>query len=164
MSDVMEIIKGISQAMAMSHDGAKDKDGKSKTNLKRDKEYTIHDRRMVDAFKVRFQGNLLVLSYSTELTMEEMHDKKLEDKIGESLNEALKFIKDEYKSVTGKSLALKETGNMKLTSEYTSRVRCWATAVCTYEIGGITKNKEEERDLEKSVKDWLKMGKNDKAF
>lgn len=164
MSEVMDIIKGISQAMAMSHDGAKDEKGKAKTKLTRDKEYTIHDRRMVDAFKVRFQGNLLVLTYSTELTMEQMHDKKLEDNMGDALNEALRFIKDEYKTVTGKQLQLKETGNMKITSESTSRIRCWATAVCTYEIGGIDKNKEPERDLDKAMKDWLKKGKNDKAF
>lgn len=165
MADVMTIIKGISQVMANSYDGARDDEGnRLKTGLKRDEEVDIQDQRVMDGFKIKLSGNMLRLTYHTEARMKDVHDNKFKDEIESTIKEVVSFIKKEFKKVTGDSLTLTEKGEPDIEMSHTSSVRNWVVASCLYEIGGIEvdgpdKNK---KDLDSAVKDWLSLGKNAK--
>jgi len=164
MATTLEVVQGISQVMANTFDGALDKDGTPvKTGLKREQEFELNDRRIIDGFKVKLQGNNLVLVYHSECSLKEVHDPKFEQEVEQTVNDVVKYLKREYKKVTGNSLNLKQKGKMDLRTESASRVRNWVIAQCVYEIKnieGLTKKKP--RSLESSVKDWLKLGNNDK--
>ena len=54
MSNIGDIVKGISQAAANAHDGAIDEEGnKLQVGLMRDKPVSINDKRIMDGFGVR---------------------------------------------------------------------------------------------------------------
>lgn len=165
MADTLEIIKGISQVMANSHDGARDEEGnKIKTGLKRDEEVPFTDRRVIDGFRIKLSGNLLRLTYHTEAPIRDVHDKKFKDEILDTVAEVVSFIKKEFKKVTGNTLTLTEKGEPEIEMSHTSSVRNWVVSSCLYEIGGIEvdgpdKNK---KDLDSAVRDWLSLGKNAK--
>lgn len=163
MADTMDIIKGISQVMANTYDGAKDKDGNvlHKT-IKFDagkgvETYEMRD--MIKGFRARISGNKLIVSFQTELTSKEAHDPKLESNIESDIADSIKYLKKEFKKVTGKELSLKQSGEMKMRVESTSRMRTFATATCTYDIGGVKEEKSENK-VANAIKSWLKLGKN----
>ena len=81
MATALEVVRGISQVMANSYDGARDKDCEPiKTGLKREeKEWHLRDRRVIDGFKLKLQGNHLILNYHSECLTSEHHDKKFEE-------------------------------------------------------------------------------------
>ena len=131
MATVYEIIQGINQAAANAYDGAHDKryssDGEEyKAGLKREEGDCIVDSRVMDGFNVRVSGNKLVLSYQAEITMKDFHDNSFEDDVKSTLNDVIKYLKKEYKKITGNSLSLasrmfmrnpcpeKETGSKQL--------------------------------------------------
>ena len=163
MATALEVVRGISQVMANSYDGARDKDCEPiKTGLKREeKEWHLRDRRVIDGFKLKLQGNHLILNYHSECLTSEHHDKKFEENMEKTLEEVVKFIKKEYKKVVGETLGLKKTGKMDVMVESTSRIRTWVRAQCVYEVTSLDKAKQEKRDVDTAIKDWLKLGKND---
>jgi hypothetical protein len=165
MADVIEIIQGISQAVANTRDGAQDEDGKPvKIGLQREKETSISDKRIIDGFRVKMSGNILRLTYHTELPVADTYKKDFETDIHSTIAEVVSFIKKEYKKVTGNTLTLTETGKIDIEVSSTSRVRSWAVATAAYEIGGIDVNDKDDKkkDLDKAVKDWLDLGKDAK--
>ena len=161
MATALEVVRGISQVMANTYDGALDKDDEPvKAGLKREeKEWNLRDRRVIDGFKLKLQGEHLILTYHSECLMKDAHDKKYDEKLERTVNEVLKFIKKEYKKVTGDSLSLKQKGKMEVMHESTSRIRSWVRVQAVYEIKGLEKTKKEKVD--NTVRDWLKLGKND---
>ena len=171
MSSVYDIIQGINQAAANAHDGAHDErysyDGKARTvGLKREEGDCIIDSRVMDGFNVRVSSNKLVLSYQSEITMKDFHDNSFEDDVRSALSDIVKYLKKEYKSITGNTLSLTEEGTADIHAQSMSRKRNWIQATQTFKIGGMNdvesiREPSEER-LEKSFKDWLSLGR-DKA-
>ena len=53
------------------------------------------------------------------------------------INDIAKFLKKEYKSITGDSLSLKAVGEVEIIVQNTSRVRTWCQAHRYYDIGSI---------------------------
>jgi len=162
MADINDIIKGISQVMANSYDGATDEDGKpKKMGLKRDEQVPFTDRRVIDGFAIKLSGNKLLLTYQAEILLTQVHDKKFEEEIESTIAEVISFIKKEYKSVTGDTLTLKSEGEVDIEIHSTSRVRTWVQASCLYEVGGMDADDKDKsrKDLDKAVKDWLEIGK-----
>jgi len=161
--DVIEILQGLQQAAHNATDGGLDDDGKPlKTGLRREKGSFLSGHRLMDGFNIKLQDNLMVLNYHTELTMKEVHDKKFESKITDTIDDVVKWLKKEYKKVTGESVSLKMKGKPVINVESTSRIRVWATAQCTYEIKGI-KSTSEKRTVDGAIKDWLSQGKSDRG-
>jgi hypothetical protein len=67
MADVLEIVQGISQVMANTHDGAVDGDGEPiKIGLKREEDVAITDKRVMDGFKVAMSGDTLFIKYHSK--------------------------------------------------------------------------------------------------
>jgi hypothetical protein len=165
----LEIIRGISQAAANAkHDGAHigkyAADGVARTmGLAREEGCPVCDERVMDGFSVSFYGNLLCMHYHTELTLKELHNlKDLDHEIDSRINGVVKFLKSEYKKVTGNTLSLTEEGEVQSRAEYMSKIRSWVTAKKYYKIGGLTDvevvKAETEDKLDDTVKKWLALG------
>ena len=164
MATVLEIIRTISQAASCgNYDGAHDEnftaDGKArKIGLKREEGHMINDSRVMDGFSVRFFGNKLRISYTTQLKVEEVYNPKFEDEINEMIENIASFLKKEYKSISGETLSLKRVSESDILVQNMSNVRMWAQAHCDYEIGnlsGVIDSSDNDRNLDSAIKDFL---------
>ena len=162
---VVEIIRGISQAAAdIGYDGALTEDGTPvELGLKREQGHPVHDSRAMDGFNIGISGKTLILSYHSDIRLKEVYSQDLESEIGSMMNSIIKELKKRFKANTGKALSLKKKGEVDVRVESSSRVRCWATARCLYEIGNMGETEDALLDegppeLEKSWKKFLDLG------
>lgn len=161
-ASVIDILNGISQVMANVHDGAADSDGeKLKTGLKRDEEYDINDRRLMDGFGVQFVGNKLAINYHSEVKLSDVKQPRFESNVESMIAEVASFLKKEYKKVTGKSLTLNKKGDVSSRVEIASRHRAWVTAQCMYDLGldGVDDLDPKNKEVDKKIKDFLSKGR-----
>jgi len=172
MATVLEIIQGIAQAAANAYDGAHDEstqaDGKAhKAGLRREEGHLINDRRVMDGFGVSFHGPILRVKYQAETRIKEVQDNGFEDDIGRQLKEIVKFLKKEYKSITGNGLTLTMEGEPQVLVQRVSNYRTDVQAHCDYRIGGLTDvgavgEESSEKRLDDSIKAWLAKGPGNK--
>ena len=94
----MEIIKGIQQAAANGFDGGKPVDG-----LGRNEPTPITDKRVMDGFGVRVQGDTLVINYHQEIPLAKSQPNKLQSDCDQTLEDIVSFLKKEYKTITGET-------------------------------------------------------------
>ena len=170
----MEIVRGISQVMANSHDGALDDNGEPiKVGLKREEGHPINDSRVMDGFSVSFYNTQLCIHYHAEIKLKDVHDKSFESDLEQTIKDVASFIKKEYKKATGSSLSLKSVGDVDAIIQNTSRVRTWVQATQLFDIGGIDReteaiNGESKDSVDSKFKSFLDQGgwgkktKNDK--
>jgi hypothetical protein len=164
MATTMEIVRGISQVMANSHDGALDDKGEPiKVGLKREEGHPINDSRVMDGFKVTYPGNQLCIHYHAEVKLKEVYANGFESDLEQMIEDIASFIKKEYKKITGSALSLKKVGELDAIVQNTSRVRTWVQARCYYDIGGLKEgtestNSPSEERLEDSFKKFLDQG------
>lgn len=161
MADIMEVIKGIHQAAANGFDG-----GKQGTGLSREEPTPITDKRVIDGFGVRVQGDTLVVNYHQEIPLAKSQPNRLQSDCDQTLEDIISFLKKEYKVVTGDTLSLTEIDKeSSIHSEFINRHRLATKAVKRWKIGGLndlTKQREEDNttpSLEDAVEDFLKQGK-----
>jgi len=167
MATTLEVIRGISQAVANSYDGAHDKkysyDGQErKIGLHREEGDVITDSRSMDGFGVRFQGNRLIINYQYDCKLKHVHENDFEGDINEKIANVAKYLRNEYKKVTGNGLALTKEGECDVMVEYISRIRTSVKACQVYKIGGLSGVDDPhpgERDVDSAIKDWLAIGK-----
>ena len=166
MATAEEIARGISQVLANSHDGATDENGEPiKAGLKREMDVEITDRRVLDGFGICLSGDIMTVKYQGEVTLKELKDKDFEGDTEQTMADVLKFIKKQYRKVTGNTLSCKPEGEMRMDVQSTSRVRSWVQAQMCYKLSGmdgvVGKNDapDGEKLLDKSIKDFLGMGK-----
>jgi hypothetical protein len=172
MATVYEIIQGINQAAANCYDGAHEAslatDGKAReAGLKREDGHYINDRRVMDGFGVKFHGPVLRLTYQAETRLKEVQSNGFEDEVASRLHEIVKFLKKEYKAITGNTLTLTKEGDHHILVQRISNYRTDVQAHCDYMIGGlkgvvgVNEGSSEER-LDKAVRDWLSQGPKNK--
>jgi len=138
MATTLDVVRTISQIVSNTYDGALDEDGNPvKTGLRREEGDLIVDSRVMDGFKVAFHGNLLRINYQSEISLKETHDVKFSDNINQTIRDVAKFLKKEYKKVTGNTLSLKPVGEADIMVQSMSRIRNWINCRQDYEIGGI---------------------------
>ena len=172
MATVYEIIKGINQAAANAYDGSQYErysyDGEAKTcGLRREEGDPIIDSRVMDGFKVRISGPKLIVSYQSEMPIKSFHNSKLDDEIESIYADIAKFLKKEYKSITGDTLALKSDGPCEVFLQNMSRIRTWCQCKKVYTIGGLKEIEsvgenspgDAEEKLRTAVEKWLEIGK-----
>jgi len=165
MATVYEIVQGLSQAAANAYDGALDAKGEPLlVGLQREEGDAILDKRVMDGFNVKFYGNMMCLSYMSEVTLKEVYANGFETRMEEQIAEIVKFLKKEYKKITGEALGLKKKGSLKMGNvQSTSRVRTWVQAHCEYEIQGVTGHDvKDKNDIDSAIKSFLELGKNAK--
>jgi len=141
-SNTLEIIQGLAQAAANAWDGGHDErfalDGTArKVGLKREEGCPIMDKRVNDGFAVRFSGNLMCITYQSDIKLKEAADPKFEQECERMLNEVKKFLQKEYKAVTGKGITLSKQGDPTLNVINVSRVRSFVKVHQYYKISGI---------------------------
>ncbi len=156
MATTLEIIRGISQAAANAYDGAHvegySSDGKARTvGLKREEGNPIIDKRVMDGFGVRFHGDKLCITYHSEVQLKEVYGSSFESDTESMINDIAKFLKKEYKAVTGESLTLTPEGETEILVQNTSRVRTWCQAHRFYKIGALKEVEAVKSPSEDSV-------------
>jgi len=173
MATVYDIIKGINQAAAnAAWDGAHEEslqaDAKARTaGLERENGHYIHDRRVMDGFGVVFHGPILRIKYQAEARIKDVKDKGFEDDVIRHLQEIVKFLKKEYKAITGDTLTLTKEGEHHVLVQRMSNYRTDVQAHCDYRIGGLkdvgdVSGEPESDRLDKAYKDWLALGPKNK--
>jgi len=168
MATVYEIIQGINQAAANCYDGSSEAsmaaDGKARSaGLKREDGHYINDRRVIDGFKVVFHGPILRIKYQAEVRIQDVKDNGFEDDIIRHLEDIVKFLKKEYKDITGDTLSLSKEGDHNILIQRISNYRTDCQAQCDYRIGGIgdvkdVGGKSEEGRVDSAIRDWLELG------
>ena len=138
MATTMEIVRGISQVMANSYDGAlADKGEPIKVGLKREEGNPLIDSRVMDGFKVSFYGNQLCIHYHSEIKLKDVYANGFESDLEQMIEDIASFIKKEYKKITGSALTLTKVGELDALVQNTSRIRTWVQAKCYYNIGHL---------------------------
>ena len=79
------------------------------------------------------------------------------------INDIAKFLKKEYKVITGDSLTLTPEDEVKIIVQSTSRVRCWCQAHRFYNIGSISDvegvgAESDKKRMDKDFKKFLDAG------
>lgn len=145
MATVYEIVKGLSQAAANAYDGALDENGDPiKAGLAREDGDPILDKRVLDGFNVKFYGNMMCLSYHSEVQLKEIHQNGFETEIDQRITDISAFLKKEYKKITGESVTLTAEGEVDINVETSSRVRSWIVAKKHYKVGGLSEDMNDD--------------------
>jgi len=169
MATVLDIVRGISQAAANAYDGAHDEkyslDGEvRKIGLKREEGDPIIDSRVIDGFGIRFHGNLLCISYQSDIKLKDVYAGDIEADVEDMIQKVAAFLKKEYKKITGDTLSLTPATEVDVMVQNTSKVRVFVTGNRHYKIGnldGVLPVAEPSEDrLDKSIRDFLALGKN----
>ena len=169
-SNILEIIQGLAQAAANGYDGAHDerfvREGETaKVGLRREEGCPIMDKRVNDGFKVRFGGNQICITYQSDIMLKEIYAGGFESKMEGMINEVKKFLQKEYKSITGKSITLSKTGEIKVIAQSVSRVRNFVQAHQYFNISGLKPDADaggsENRTVDDAIKSFLSL-KSDK--
>ena len=141
MATVYEIVQGLSQAAANAYDGAIDENGEPLlAGLKREEGDPILDKRVNDGFGVKFYGNMMCLTYQSDVQLKEVYASGFESDIESQLAEIVRFLQKEYKKITGKSVSLTAEGEVDVRVENSSRVRSWVIAKMHYKVGGLSED------------------------
>ena len=169
MATVYDIIKGINQAAANAYDGAHEEglqaDGTARSaGLKREEGHYINDRRVMDGFKVQFHGPILRVKYQSDARVKDVAKNGFEDDVIRHLEDIVKFLKKEYKAITGDTLTLTREGEHHILVQRMSNYRTDIQAHCDYRIGGLNAvgevNPGDEKDrLNAAIKDFLAQGR-----
>jgi len=163
MATVLDVIKGLNQAAANAYDGALDENGELlKIGLNREEGDPIIDSRIIDGFKVRFAGPKLVVTYQSEVRVDELHPRnRFENEINAKFGDIIKFLKKEYKNITKGSVTLTEDSEADIIVQTTSRIHTWVEAHKQYAIGGFDGTEAlrmgSERSAERRNKDYHKQ-------
>ncbi len=179
MATILDIVKGLNQAAVNAGDyGGEYDDLDEKIGLKREEGNPIIDSRVIDGFKVRFAADKMIVTYQSEVRLDEVHPRQqFENEINRTFGDIVSFLKKEYKKITKNSVTLTEDGEANITVQSTSRVRNWVEAQKQYSIGNIdgdvisvrrTSKRSEDVPYEKKFKDFLELSSdkrpdNDKA-
>jgi hypothetical protein len=160
---IVDIVKGISQAAGKSYDGATDEDGVAlKIGLKREEGNPNLDKRRIDGFGVKVSGSTLIVSYHSDILLKDVYSQKLENELEKTMSDIVRFLKKEYKKITGNTLSLKEKGEVDARVETTSRVRVFVTARKLYKISSMDGVEDvsdpSEQKLEKAFASFLAQG------
>ena len=71
MANILDIVRGLSQAAANAYDGYENMD--EKIGLNREEGHPVLDSRLMDGFRVRFAADNLIVTYHGEVLMKEIH-------------------------------------------------------------------------------------------
>ncbi len=164
MATTYEIIQGISQAIANAYDGALDDKGEPvKVGLKREEGDVILDSRVMDGFNAQFHGDKLIIKYQSEVKLSDTKDAKFENETEGMIADIAKYLRKEYKKVTGNSLTLTKDGEVNMLVQRLSNYRTWVEATATYKIGGLGDTEpvgeDDERTVDDAIKKFLAIGK-----
>jgi len=165
MATVYEIVQGLSQAAANAYDGALGEDNEPAKPgiLRREEGNALIDQRVMDGFNVKFYGNMMCLTYQSEIQLKEVYASGFESDTEQRLSDIAGWLKKEYKKITGNSVTLTEEGEIDIRVENSSRVRTWVLAKKHYRVGGLDEamnddNQGSTNPVERSWETFLNQG------
>ncbi len=165
MATVYEIIQGLSQAAANAYDGAlgEDMSPVSVGALRREEGNALIDERVMDGFNVKFEGNMMCLSYHSEVQLKEVYAGGFEEEMDQRITDIAGWLKKEYRKVTGESVTLTQEGECDVMVQNSSRVRSWVQAKKHYRVGGLDEdmnndNSGSEPQPESNWKSFMEQG------
>ena len=145
MATVYEIIQGLSQAAANAYDGALDDKGEPlKAGLKREEGDPILDKRIMDGFNIKFYGNMMCLTYMSEVQLKEVYANGFEEEMERQVAGVASFLRKEYKKITGNAVTLTKQDEIDVNVENSTRVRSWVVAKMHYKVGGLDEEMNNE--------------------
>ena len=103
MANILDVVQTIQNIVGQrGYDGALDEEGNPiKIGLRREVDNVVTDSRLVDGFKVRFQGDKMILSYSSECTIKNVQQPDFEGMVEQKISAIISFIKKEYQGAAG---------------------------------------------------------------
>ena len=165
MATDYEIVQGLSQAAANSYDGAlgEDYEPAKPGILRREEGDALIDQRVMDGFNVKFYGNMMCLTYQSEIQLKEVYASGFESDTEQRIADIAGWLKKEYKKITGESVTLTQEGEIDIRVENSSRVRTWVLAKQHYKVGGLEEamnddNQGSTNPVEKSWETFLNLG------
>ncbi len=165
MATVYEIVQGLSQAAANAYDGALGEDNEPAKPgiLRREEGHALIDQRVMDGFNVKFYGNMMCLTYQSDIQLKEVYAAGFESDTDQRLTDIAEWLKKEYKKITGNSVELTEEGEIDIRVENSSRVRTWVLAKKHYRVGGLDEamnddNRGSTNPVERSWESFLNQG------
>ncbi len=140
MATVYEIIQGLSQAAANAYDGALGEDYEPANTgvLRREEGDALIDQRVMDGFNVKIYGDMMCLSYQSEIQLKEVYAGGFEEEMEQRLVDISGWLKKEYKKVTGNTVSLTKEGEVDVRVENSSRVRSWVLAKMHFKVGELS--------------------------
>ncbi len=163
MATTLDIIKGLNQAASNCYDAY---ELEEEVGLKREEGHPILDSRVIDGFRVRFSADKMIVTYQSEMRVEELHPRnRFENEIDAKFSDIAKFLKKEYKKITKESVSLTDDQAPNILVQTTSRKHTWVQATKQYTVGGIkemdtvrrTSERSEDKPFEKRFKDFLEL-------
>lgn len=155
MSDILEIVNGISQALSEKHDGG------AEFGLGREQKVSMYEKRVNDGFGVSFHGNYITVKLHEDMPLEEVHKPDFETEIHQKMADIVKNISDKYKIVKKKNLSLKKCGDCNIVVQTPNRRRAFINAAQTYEFNTNEKEDKMEKSFndrsDRYAKQWLNM-------
>jgi len=168
MATVMDIIQGISQASANAYDGAHDEraasDGEARTaGLKREEGDMNLEARVMDGFNVKFYGGRLCVEYHSGCKLKDTHKRAaFENEVNQHIADITKYLKKEYRKITGSSVNLSEEGEVDILVQTMGRHRSWVNVKKHYTLSGVEGVapilEPSENRVDKSWKTFLEQG------
>jgi len=164
MANILDVVQTIQNIVGQKgYDGALDEEGNPvKIGLKREVDNVVTDSRLVDGFGVRFQGDKMILSYSSECNIKQVQKSNFEDMVEQNIADIISFIQKEYRGAAGKNLRLTKEGETDILVQKMSNIRTWYQTSSIYKIGSAEGVLEEDhpKDINESIKSWIKAAKN----
>ena len=164
----LEVLRDLSQAAGNLYDGAVDENGEPiKMGLKRE-ELPDTNRKYIDAAKVRFAGDQIIVTYEAEIVLKQVYKNGIsgfQNEMDDMIQKVVEQLKKNYRAVAGKSITLTPTTDeAKVDVEYVSRYRTLVHAVRPYKIAGLsgvvaaTGAEVNKREMADSYKKFLEQG------
>ena len=158
-----DVVKGIAQAAANAYDGALDENGEPiKIGLKREEGHPVLDSRTMDGFKVKVNGDKLILTYQSDTKLKEVYGGDYEGELEQTMTDIVSYLKKQYRKITGNGLSLKADGEVDALVQSTSRQRVFVTANKTYSIGSLENAESNlppsEDRLDQAFRSFLEAG------
>ena len=164
MSNILDIITCLNQVASNSYDAY---EVEEKIGLKREEGHALLDHRVIDGFRVRFAANKMIVTYQSEMRLEELHPRnRFENEIERKFADIAKYLKKEYKKIKKSSVTLTEDNDADILVQTTSRYHTWVQAKKQYNIGTDsgdvvslrrTSTRSEDKPYEKKFKDFLEL-------
>ena len=164
---MLEIVQGLAQAAANAYDGAHDKrfshDGEErKVGLRREEGCPIMDSRVIDGFNVNFYGDMMCISYQSDIKLKEVYAGGFEQEMEATINDIKNFLQKEYKKVTKKTVSLKKESEVDVMVQSTSRVRSFVQAKQHFKVSGLEMDQilaPSEKKEDNVIKEWIGRSK-----
>ncbi len=134
----MTPVQALAQAAALAYDGGTDANGDPlKIGLRREEGDPIKDSRHMDGFNIRTAGDILTITYQTDIKLKEVYGGGFEEEMERVMADIAKYLTNRASQILGKRVSLGADGEVDVLVQSTSNVRVFANAIKKYKINGM---------------------------